>query len=378
MKKKYPMVMGIVLGMLACVGIALAAGGTSGDPLISLRYLTGTYLPDLLGKVQDRVETGMDSTYQSALHDLNTVAENARNAGKPAGDYTLAQNFVTLRLKKGDAVTGVTGTSAMLLAGGVKVTFSSGAVVNVTDGVTASSGTALTAGGRYLTAENTLAVYTVTSDTAVVSLEGYYKIAYSKATDYNMLADALKTMGLFKGKDLGYGSGYALEDRATRIEGLIMFLRFLGEEDEALACNKSQPFADVPDWCTNYVAYAYDKGYTKGISGTRFGTANLIGASEYVTFLLRSLGYSDSAGDFSWDTALAKAKAFGCLTAGEQTMLSGVTFYRAQMVYVSYYGLSAKLKTGGETLLQKLIHNGAVDQAIAESAMSKVTNIRIS
>lgn len=379
MKKKYPLVIGVALGLVACVGIAIAAGGTSSDPLISLSYITGTYIPDLLGKVQDRIKTDADPVYQTALNNLNQVVNNAKSPGQTDGSYTLAKNVVSMRLKKGDAVAGITGTSAMLLAGDGKVTFSSGAVVDVTGGNTMKSGSALTLKSRYLTAENTKAVYTITSDTAVVSLQGYYSIAYSKETDYNMLADALNTMGLFRGKDLGYGSGYALEDKATRIEGLVMFLRLLGEEDEALACTGRQPFTDVPDWASKYVAYAYSKGYTKGISTKKFGTTNLIGASEYTTFLLRALGYSDTAGgDFSWDNALTKAKTFGVLTSGEETMLQKNDFYRAQMVYLSYYSLSAKMKSDSGTLLDKLVAAVALDRAKARSAMSKVTDVRIS
>ncbi|MDD4716396.1 MAG: hypothetical protein PHT34_07650 [Oscillospiraceae bacterium] len=378
MKKKYPLIIGIALGLAACVGVAIAAGGTSSDPLISLNYIRGTYLPDLLSKAQDRIETDTSPVYQTALGRLNQVVGQAKS-GQTNGSYMLANQFVPVRLKKGDAVTGITGTSVVLLAGEGKLAFSSGAVVNVTDGATVKSGGFLSSGKRYLTAENTKACYTVASDTAVISIQGYYSMAYSTETDYNMLAGALNTMGLLKGKDLGYGSGYALEDKATRIEGLLMFLRLLGQENAAEAYKGSQPFTDVPDWAASYVAYAYSKGYTKGISGKLFGSTNLIGTSEYTTFLLRALGYSDAAnGDFTWNDALEKAKHFGVLTSGETAFFQKSTFNRAQMTYLSYYSLSANMKSGGGTLLDGLVAAGAVDAAEAQSAMSKVSSSRIS
>ena len=59
------------------------------------------------------------------------------------------------------------------------------------------------------------------------------------------------------------------------------------------------------------MAYAYEKGYTKGnnvsAGGQRyFGPDAQLSAGEYMTFLLRALGYSDSGAspDFSWANAV--------------------------------------------------------------------------
>lgn len=76
------------------------------------------------------------------------------------------------RLKEGDTLHGVTGTGVLLLAGRGRVTYESGAVVDVTTGAVVPSGTNLTANHRYLTAEDTTAAYTVTSETAVVDYQG--------------------------------------------------------------------------------------------------------------------------------------------------------------------------------------------------------------
>lgn len=138
------------------------------------------------------------------------------------------------RLKEGDVLTGSTGTSVLVLAGGARVTFS-GAVVDVTTGTAVTSGSALAVNHRYLVAENTTADFTVTSKTAVVDYQGPYAFRYSNATDYNAIAAALKTLNLFKGSFTGYGEGYDLEVAPTRLQALIMFIRVLGEEDAALA-----------------------------------------------------------------------------------------------------------------------------------------------
>ena len=72
-----------------------------------------------------------------------------------------------------------------------------------------------------------------------------------------------------------------------------MVIRLLGKGAEAAAYPKTHPFTDVPNWADSYVSYAYDKGITKGVSRTRFGTADKMGAAGYLTFMLRILGYKD-------------------------------------------------------------------------------------
>ena len=78
-------------------------------------------------------------------------------------------------------------------------------------------------------------------------------------------ADKLASLGLFQGT----GGGYQLDAVPTRIQGLVMLLRLLGLEDEALACTEPSPFTDVT-WGDNYVSYAYTNGLTNGTSGPQY------------------------------------------------------------------------------------------------------------
>jgi membrane-associated phospholipid phosphatase len=256
------------------------------------------------------------------------------------------------------------GSGLLLLAGSGTVSYSGGSVVDITVGQTVASGTALTARHRVLAAENTTAAVTITSDTAVLGVEGFYTVSSGAGLDYNALADALKQMGLFQGTGTAYGSGYDLEQAPTRIVGLVMFLRLIGEEGAALSSTAANPFADTPAWCDRYVAYAYEKGYTKGnnvsAGGQRyFGPDAQLSAGEYMTFLLRALGYSDSGAspDFSWANAVGKSVEFGVLNAAEQAKLTGSPFLRAQVAYLSYFALSAPLKDGSGILLYMGAHH---------------------
>lgn len=95
-------------------------------------------------------------------------------------------------------------------------------------------------------------------------------------------ADRLNALGLFRGTD----SGYALENSATRIHALIMLIRLLGEEDEALAYKGECPFTDitVPTYRL-YAGYAHFKGYTSGTGNNTKGNHRAV-KGTYVSFRL--------------------------------------------------------------------------------------------
>ena len=57
------------------------------------------------------------------------------------------------------------------------------------------------------------------------------------------------------------------------------------------------PFTDVADWAKPYVGYAYANGLTAGVSQTRFGSESSVTAAQFLTFVLRALGY-ESGKDF--------------------------------------------------------------------------------
>ncbi|MDD2637133.1 MAG: hypothetical protein PHW82_16710 [Bacteroidales bacterium] len=89
---------------------------------------------------------------------------------------------------------------------------------------------------------------------------------------------------------------------------------------------------------------------TKGISATEFGSGNA-NADMYLTFVLRALGYDDSAGDFTWNQVDTFAKSAGILPDGADTS----NFQRADVALVSWAALEAKLKDSSQTLSGKLI-----------------------
>lgn len=360
MKKKTLILTACLL--LALGAIALAAGGNASDPLASLSYLTGTFT----NTVDARVDQKLDASDAVLLEGVETGS---------LGDS--AATWRETRLKTGDALIGSTGTNVMVLAGQVNVSFT-GAVVDVTTGSPVSSGATLAANHRYLVAEDTSAFFTVTGKTAVVDYQGPYSFTYSSATDYNAMAAALKTLHLFQGSFTGYGQGYDLELAPTRLQALIMFIRVLGEENAALAWTGSSPFTDIAPGtqAAQYVGYAYERGYTNGFTATTFRPAQTITVNQYVEFMLRALGYSSTATTDLSD-ALDRAWGSGVLTAGEAASLGGGAFLRADLVYISYYALEARMSGTGLPLSDALQSKGVFTTGELQEARGMVSGSRL-
>lgn len=193
-------------------------------------------------------------------------------------------------------------------------------------------------------------------------------LAAPPSNDPYALADALHEFGLFNGTGITANGSpeYSLERAPTRQETLVMLIRLLGVESDALATTATHPFTDVDSWAEKYVAYAYDIGLTKGTGATTFGGQALADAQQYVTFLLRALGYDDTKGDFAWNTALSFSDSIG-LTNGSYAL--GDDFLRGDMVWLSCGAMLQPTKSG-QALVKKLHHDGAMSDAQYQSGLT--------
>ncbi len=169
-------------------------------------------------------------------------------------------------------------------------------------------------------------------------------IGYRQITKAELETDALYNAGLFNGTL----KGYELDKTATRAEAVTMLVRLIGAEDIAKTSSYEIPFNDVPEWAIPYVGYAYENGLTKGVSSDKYGSDQLITQQQYAAFMLRALGFSEEASDFSFSNAV---KIFND-KCGE--VLCGNIFYRKEMVLMSYNALSSPTKDKTPSLAQKL------------------------
>lgn len=360
----------IALTLVGCVA-AMAAG----ESLVSLSYLERNTLPGWEQNADERTGRAMAATYDQVVSGLRQRHQSVLDQLSGTGGVGLRE----LRLKKDDRIALEAGSGALLWAGQVVAEAGSAPVVDVTRGNELAAGTALPVQHRCLAAGSGRTVLRVVNDAAVLSVEGDCRLESSAATDYFALADALNAMGIFKGTGVEVGSGYMLEAGTDRLSGLVMFIRMIGEDQAALSYQGPNPFSDLTGWGERYGAYAYAKGYAKGYTGANgklcYGPYAPMGATEYMTIVLRALGYKDGgdAPDFQWNASLPAALDLRILTPKEHKQLTEQPFTRAQVAYLSFFNLSARKKDGSGTLLDDLIATGSIDRRTAQSIINSVT-----
>lgn len=169
--------------------------------------------------------------------------------------------------------------------------------------------------------------------------------AFAASDDALSAADALHELGLFNGTgtDADGNPIYDLDRAPSRHEAVTMLVRLLGKETEAKSETWEIPFTDVADWAKPYVGYAYANGLTSGTSATAFGGNDTVTAAQYITFILRALGY-ESGTDFQWDKSWELADTIG-LTSGEYSNSTN-SFTRGDVAIISNNALSVSCKDG--------------------------------
>ncbi|MGI6336565.1 MAG: hypothetical protein ACOXZM_05825 [Eubacteriales bacterium] len=356
----------LILVLTLAVSVTCALPGDTDDPVVTLRYLTDIFQPSILlqadnlartkfGAVLTKLDARLADPLASVGADIFTDA---------VGEHVTWLNTGTYRLPAGTLVSGSIGTTLLLGSGKARI-ISPDALARV-DGKAVGTDAAVNA--LYIIAGP--GGFRMISDGDVTVSAGAYMIGKAPVSDrgaspafpttpavtegYEKYARALNAMGLFRGTN----KGYELNRTATRTEALVMLIRLLGEENAALASKYTHPFRDVMSWADRYTAYGFRKGYTKGVSETRFGASDAVTCAHYATFLLRALGY-DSSKDFSWERAPEYAETLGLMTAAERTALTK-NFTRDGMVYLSYRALMTNMKGTQTHLLDRLIADGAV------------------
>lgn len=182
------------------------------------------------------------------------------------------------------------------------------------------------------------------------------------AANYTNCADSLHEMGLFQGAQ----NGYDLDRTPTRAEAAVMLVRLLGKEAEAKALTYTAPFTDLKGWEKPYVQYLYSNGLANGTNRTTFNPTGKCTAQMYAVFLLRALGYSDTA-DFSYANAIETAREQGIYDTG---IINVQNFLRDDAAAASYTVLSVSPKNSEGTLLDQLVSENAITEADAKRYQS--------
>ena len=177
-------------------------------------------------------------------------------------------------------------------------------------------------------------------------------------TQQEKTADAMNHLGLFQGT----GTEYELDGTLRRDHGVILLVRMMGKEEEAVAKAYKTPFADVLWWAADCIGYAYTHKITNGVGPDRetgeelFGSTSPMTDNMFLTLTLRALGYTDSEEEpqFDWRNPYDLAKEIGLIASTEKDD----SFTRGDAVEVFWNALNASFAGTDVTLAQSLVQQG--------------------
>ena len=380
-----------ILTILMCMTLSFAvAGGTQDDPLVTLSYITGEYLDNLNKRANERIDELLEQAKNSFAEKLSSkFSEYNQRADQKSYESIIAEKayeeylkrnaqsggtgYAEVTLHEGDILLGGLGTSFVMKSGSGNTYYDGDcAVLNLSEGIELKSSQPLSSGSSYMVASNALCGARSSENYSSFAVFGSYSVKKAYTPQFTLMADGLYNIGLFKGTN----SGYELDRSASRIEAVVMLIRLLGEEEEALSFTGENPFDDVDTWADRYAAYAYAKGYTVGVAEGKFAPSRTITADQYTTFLLRALNYDDKAGDFSWDSAVSFAKDTGIFTEDDRAYITNGIFRRDYMVLISCRGLFAKVKDTQARLADRLIVDGTVSASVFDQSENFLKNHR--
>ncbi len=177
-------------------------------------------------------------------------------------------------------------------------------------------------------------------------------IEYVSLTKSESAARALDEMGIIEGvgSDPTGRISYGHDQFLTREEALAISIRLLGKEEEALKGDWSSPFSDYSAWAAPYVGYGYQHGLTEGTSPTTFAGQKAVTAEQFLTFLLRCLGYTDPE-DFVWNAPSELCEGLGISVPESCT---GYSFRRGDAFFLTWQAMAARLKDSDDTLAKNL------------------------
>ena len=173
-------------------------------------------------------------------------------------------------------------------------------------------------------------------------------------------ADTLSTLGLID-------STYNLDAPATRAQAAVLLVHLAGAEQAAAADNWLAGFRDVPASIAQEVNYAARQGWITGVTATAFRPDAALTANAWSAFLLRMLGYSDKAGDFTIADAAGFAQRIGLFPIAYTGPLT-----QGDLFEMAADALSFSYRDGSATVIGRLVSQGTVSRAAADRCAAAV------
>lgn len=273
------------------LGAALASPGSAEDPFVTLNYLTQTYYPELEQAMLEQAQKGTAKTERAALDRLADLSSGYLGSTPEQDGGLYADTFRRLVLVRDEVLSLSAGSGLQFEAGVVDLVFSSGCLIDVTNG-TVTTGT-LTAGHRYIAAENTSCTLTTRSDAVYLSVCGKYDLARTGAT-YTPFVDIVGPIWYADAVLYAYQNGlvngmtlttYEPMTQMNRAMLVTLLSRMAGVQDTAADAG----FTDVPtnEWYANAVNWAYSNGIVMGMGDGTFAPTGTLTREQMAVILYR-------------------------------------------------------------------------------------------
>lgn len=269
-----------LLVLLGCV--TLGRAGTQTDPLVSVSYLTGTYLNSLKTTVAQWVAQATQDIYDDA------VSGGGQNA--PSGDgWLTSSGFVSGWGRYADTITLASGAGLIWSEG--SGTVSSGVLVDATAGAELATGGAMIPGRRYIAVTDT--VVTASSQSVRWMVEGKWRcgtggtvvpaLPFTDVAADQWYYDDVRFVverKLFQGVSATrFGPGNTME------RGMMTTVlhRLAGEPAAAY----SAEFTDIADgqWYTTGTIWCARMGIVNGVGGGRFNPGGTVTRQQIAVML---------------------------------------------------------------------------------------------
>ncbi len=181
---------------------------------------------------------------------------------------------------------------------------------------------------------------------ALVMLFSAFSFVSADSMDYGA---ELKALGVVKGYEDG---DLRPQNNLSREEAIVTLTRMMGQVDQAMQFDGEIPFSDVPadNWAKKYLGYAQKQGWTNGIGGGKFGLGKNVTTQEYVTFMLRALGYT---GPDVYNNAMQMGADMKLLNDVKATGAKDV-ITRGDVFAIMYNTLYSKPKGADQALVYQL------------------------
>ncbi len=290
----------LVLLLLVTLTPTLASDpGSASDPLISLSYITGTFVPTTISDCNTLASNTLGAVYTSAENELQSAYDTYMLRAGGYSGYTFAADFTPISLPLGTTAELVTGSTFILTSGTAALQISAGTVINISTGIEVPTGASLSLNQRYFCAEDTIAVIT-SSSSSTCQIDGYYKTTGSAIVISNKFLDVSSAdwfydavifaseNGLFTGTS---DTAFSPQNSMTRGMFVTVLYRLAGKP----AVSAASVFPDVGSNTLYYydaVVWANANNIVTGYEDGKFRPDNLITREQMAVIMYRYASYA--------------------------------------------------------------------------------------